>query len=389
MQQSHRNSHPGGSRASKDGNDPRWTSHRRHDQEHGSFSPRGQVQASNAVLLESISDSPFGPEWSSWLHSVGGDLDLDGSLNEGLGMSFDPAPSYVPTPPDTALTPDATWRDFLDAPKSESDFAGALNLENPFSLQRKHYQPTPSSQAQVSPNTSSLLSSPERSRCSCLQQLVQLVYHLEDLQYAHTGSPSIDSVLHGVRKAQAPWKRLMQCSHCRSNYDTEVFLLFAMSIRTLLSSVQVLYTAYQNASQDLQTAPSSATVSPPESTAESEEFSVSVSVGNYELVAEEKSLALGLMIRNALRSIAAAFVYLWERTDQSIPLSHLRDTHRTAGVSPGSCVNCDSNGLLQRLRQYPLDLSHLGAEDVRSLLDHLQTTMRTLEGLQRQNEKHV
>jgi hypothetical protein len=203
--------------------------------------------------------------------------------------------------------------------------------------------------------------------------------------------PSIDSVLHWVRDAQEPWKTLMQCCQCQSNYDQEVLLLFAMSIRTLLCSMYALYAGNLQDARNLQVTSSlSISSTPPPSAAStssvpdrqigSDERDLRVSVGSYQLTEEEKCLTLGLMIRNALRSIAVALEYLCEKTDKFIGGSFCQqDAHGSSCSSPGRTSKGALIELLERLRQSPLELGHLKVEDVGSLLHNLRTTMEALK----------
>nr|WHS04493.1 transcription factor [Phaeosphaeriaceae sp. CF-150626] len=130
--------------------------------------------------------------------------------------------------------------------------------------------------------------------CSCLQQLIKLIYQLEDLRYSHATGPAIDAVLEGVKLAEAPWKVLMQCSHCH-NKDTykEASLLFSMSIRILLASIQKLSTGHL----------------PSEFTS-----TIAVSIGSFSLPDDTKQEVIDTVIRKALQAIAVALVHLWERT---------------------------------------------------------------------------
>ncbi|OTA83719.1 hypothetical protein M434DRAFT_36661 [Hypoxylon sp. CO27-5] len=86
---------------------------------------------------------------------------------------------------------------------------------------------------------------PRLSHCSCLQQQVQLVYQLGELQFSHTGGPTLNIFLSEVQLAQGSWNYLMKCDRCQSRENLkEVFLLFATSIRILLSLFQQLNTSY-------------------------------------------------------------------------------------------------------------------------------------------------
>lgn len=157
--------------------------------------------------------------------------------------------------------------------------------------------------AESSLKTASSSSGRELAECTCLQQHVQLVFELGDLQDHHLSSiPTADRILHGMHMALPPWKRLMHCSRCKGcDNQTEVFLLFATSIRILLSSLQRLK------------------VSPSPENSALLHCELPVSVGSFELSGEMKTEVIEGAIRRGLQHITRAVVFLWERVGRPQP----------------------------------------------------------------------
>ncbi|POR33735.1 Thiamine repressible regulatory protein thi1 [Tolypocladium paradoxum] len=217
----------------------------------------------------------------------------------------------------------------------------------------------------------------EPSRCSCLQQQVQLVYQLGDLQFSHAGGPAVDCVLQGVQLAQGPWKGLMHCNRCQSqDSQKEAYLLFAMSIRILLSSVQKLNESLH---------PVDASHEAARRRAFSEASNVGVSVGNFELTGEAKAEVIGVAIRRALQNITSALLHLWDRTGRPKPLS-VADlgnsnsrSRNNAPESPISILSSISTESQKSHHPSSLSSTNLGAEDIGSLLNTLQCTMQALK----------
>ncbi|KAL7626428.1 hypothetical protein AAE478_003200 [Parahypoxylon ruwenzoriense] len=206
-------------------------------------------------------------------------------------------------------------------------------------------------------------SNPKPVRCSCLRQQVQLVYQLEELQYSHAGVPSVDSALKGVQLAQKPWRGLMQCSWCQGqDGQKEVLLLFAMSIRILLSVVQKLDASVRHADVSLHKAA----------------MGVRVSVGSFELTGEAKAEVISMAIRKALQNIKSALLHIWERTG--------RPRLPTASVaSSSSSGRSSSNGsrsalsILTSNSADPQKSTNQNAEDIKAFLSILQRIVQVLQ----------
>lgn len=223
--------------------------------------------------------------------------------------------------------------------------------------------------------------------CSCLQQQAQLVYRLDELKQSHDQNPTIDSVLQGVQLAHEPWQALMRCRQCtcrpprhaQATEVKEVFLLFAMSIRTLLCLLR-----------------------------QSSRSRVGVSVGSsyLELSGQFKAQVMDhLLSREALQSITTALRYLQEHTGRPKHLppspgpveelgsssSHASGGGNSSSSSSNNTWESAANGMLfssassNEQHQMPLFRrqtlllpAHLGADTVASLLDTLQCTMQAM-----------
>ncbi|KAI1206363.1 uncharacterized protein F4807DRAFT_439801 [Annulohypoxylon truncatum] len=213
----------------------------------------------------------------------------------------------------------------------------------------------------------------EPTHCSCLQQQVQLVYQLGDLQCSDAGNPTVDSVLRGVQLAQIPWKAIMECKRCqREEGQKEGFLLFATSIRILLSLFQKLNAISHSdgtfpESAGGQTFPFA--------------LDVEVSIGNFKLIGGTKEEVVRVVIRRALQSVTTALLHLWERVDRPRP-SPTTDQRGGGGTDAGPE---SSTNILTR-KETDLQESgssdfppNFGAHDIGALLNSLYAIMRAIK----------
>ncbi|KAF2134731.1 hypothetical protein P153DRAFT_392051 [Dothidotthia symphoricarpi CBS 119687] len=198
------------------------------------------------------------------------------------------------------------------------------------------------------------------SDCSCLQQLIKLLYHLQDLRCSHASGPAIDAVLIGVRLAEIPWKIVMHCGHCQNgDKHKEAYLLFSMSIRILLSSVQKLSSGL------FQTEVTS---------------NMAVSIGTFSLSGDAKSEVIEVAIRKALQAIAIALVHLWERTGRPRPTPTAdMGMGNSALLTPMSLFASISDETQRLLACHDLTSALSGTENTMSLLNMLQFIMKVTE----------
>ncbi|KAI0884109.1 uncharacterized protein GGS22DRAFT_194718 [Annulohypoxylon maeteangense] len=200
--------------------------------------------------------------------------------------------------------------------------------------------------------------------CPCLQQQVQLVYQLGDIQCSNAGTPTVDSVLRGVQLAQVPWKDMMECRWCQRKEDQkEGFLLFATSIRILLSLFQKL-----NSTSHKNDIVSETTMNQAFPFA----LDVEVSVGNFKLIGGAKEEVIGVVVRRALQSVTTALLYLWERVDRP-RLSPSADQRGGGGTdaTPGS-----SDSQERRRSDFP---PNFGTQDIGALLTSLYSIMQAIK----------
>ena len=141
-----------------------------------------------------------------------------------------------------------------------------------------------------------------------------------------------------------------------------------MSIRTLLSAVQ-----------------------------KSNAATIGVSVGSYELSGKTKTEVINVLIRGALQSITSALLHLQERTGRPRPLLPIADLSN-GNSSTINAADSPNNNLLTTLSQTDLHSSLQplrqtlrpsaanmgcvgtpGAENIRSLLNTLQSTMQAMK----------
>lgn len=195
---------------------------------------------------------------------------------------------------------------------------------------------------------------PKLERCSCLQQLAQLVYRLDDLRQSSERSVTIECALQGVQMAHRPWQNFMHCSYCGNLAEQrEEILLFAMSIRTLLSLLR-----------------------------QSTPASVGVMVGGYELSGTFKAKVMHELSREALQSITPALQHLQAQVKRQRNLEPV-------GVSPRHTSWDGANELIfdeveMQFRSYPLPLSR-GPDSITPLIDTLQSIMKVM----RHNEENL
>jgi hypothetical protein len=169
-------------------------------------------------------------------------------------------------------------------------------------------------------------------------------------------------VLEGVRLADGPWQVLMQCSHCQ-NRDTykESFLLFSMSIRILLASIQKLSGCLFEAANT---------------------STITVSIGTFSLPDDAKLEVIDTVVRKALQAIAVALVHLWERTGKprlNFPAEQDLNLNSGAPLSPISLFAGTSEDSQGPLACYDLASAFSGTKNTMPLLGTLQFLMKVTE----------
>lgn len=188
---------------------------------------------------------------------------------------------------------------------------------------------------------------PKLERCSCLQQLAQLVYRLDDLRQSSESSVTIECVLQGVQMAHRPWQILMHCSYCGNPAEQrEEILLFAMSIRTLLSMLR-----------------------------QSTPASVGVMVGGYELSGTFKAKVMHELSREALQSITSALKHLQAQVKRQRSLKPVEVGPRHTSWDATNEIIFDE--VEMQFRSYPLPLSKV-PDSITPLIDTLQSILKVM-----------
>lgn len=167
----------------------------------------------------------------------------------------------------------------------------------------------PSSSSTVTsgwPSSTAPVSTP---MCSCIQLHARLVYDLGTL--LHDKATDVERILTGVQLAQGPWQALLQCPwgrHCDNH--KEAFLLFSLSVRILLSSLQKVQSGVKALSQpgSSERGPAPMDVGLGSLAASSLALSgdldgTRVSVGGFEVTGETKLEVISVLIKGALESI--------------------------------------------------------------------------------------
>jgi hypothetical protein len=186
-----------------------------------------------------------------------------------------------------------------------------------------------------------------------------------------------------VQAAKTPWKSLMHCSSSSSSSSAsstsprhggqgqgagegenvvvvldeshrEAFLLFAMSIRILLSSVQRLNSAVMGGSgSPPPPLPTGMQSCPPHAHHHHHHHhsyhhhpggDVAVSVGSFELTGEAKAEIIGVVIRRALWAIGIALQHLWERAGRPVVGGRVGDGNNGGGGGGDNVKGTASDG---------------------------------------------
>ncbi|KAF1964888.1 hypothetical protein BU23DRAFT_629555 [Bimuria novae-zelandiae CBS 107.79] len=198
-------------------------------------------------------------------------------------------------------------------------------------------------------HSSGAAASPQANSCFCLQQHVQLVYQLSRLEENCSGineASNVEQVLGAMQSARGPWKALMKCNSCQTHDNQrEVFLLFAMSIRVLFTSVKKV--AIQ-ASNDPNIASTTSFNPLFRARGSSNESALPVRVGHFELTGSAKDNVIRLALRQALQNIQSALLHLRERTGNSRAYRlvekqatghQAKDTNKYILSSPRNAIN--------------------------------------------------
>ena len=185
--------------------------------------------------------------------------------------------------------------------------------------------------------------------CNCVQNHAELLCRLKELEQRHT-QPRLDVVLSSAQQALVPWKSVVDCRVCRHDDNQEVLILSAMSIRTVLRSLQSLCSEYYNSvvsGQDIYDQEGATTDIPD---------GMQSAIGMYEITGEERMAVKELLISRTLDKMKYTLACFKERLET---LSAKKN--KTATLSPSKrALSNQGNSDVERLHQGgPGDLDHL------------------------------
>ena len=210
-------------------------------------------------------------------------------------------------------------------------------------------------------NSSSYLAS--STTCNCVQNHAELLYCLKELEQRRA-QPRLDVVLSSAQQALVPWRSVVECRVCRHDGNQEVLILSAMSIGTVLLSLQSLCSEYHNGvisgqGYDQQ----GATIDVPDG--------MQSAIGIYEITGEERMAVKDLLISRILDKMKYTLACFKERLET---LNTKRD--KAAALSPKKrTISNLGNSDVERLHQGgPGDLDHLV-----KVWRNLDSTVQTLE----------
>ncbi|KAL9623134.1 MAG: hypothetical protein Q9160_002648, partial [Pyrenula sp. 1 TL-2023] len=200
----------------------------------------------------------------------------------------------------------------------------------------------------------------------------------EEIRNMVSAQPLIDCFLKGVQLANIPWKSLMQCARCLSqDIEKEVFLLFAMSIRILLSAAQRL-----NINIDPVDTSRKATAG----RAVSGACDVEVSVGTFVLTGAVKAEVIAVVLQQELRSVISALYHLCERASRSsqLPVAHLANTNSNSTGSAALKTYMDALSGIRTGSPKPTEhdsppLANLSSKDIGTLLEILHHATQAMK----------
>ena len=209
--------------------------------------------------------------------------------------------------------------------------------------------------------------------CNCVQNHAELLCRLKELEQRHA-QPRLDVVLSSAQQALVPWKSVVECRVCRHDDNQEVLILSAMSIRTVLRSLQSLCSEYYNSvvsGQDNYDQQGATTDIPD---------GMQSAIGIYEITGEERMAVKDLLISRTLDKMKYTLACFKERLET---LSAKKN--KSAALSPRKrTLSNQANSDVERLHQGgPGDLDHLVKvwRNLDSTVQMLERVLRSGNGL--------
>ena len=198
----------------------------------------------------------------------------------------------------------------------------------------------------ASTSQSSLASS---NTCNCVQNHAELLTRLKELEQRHA-QPRLDVVLSSAQQALVPWKSVIECRICRHDDNQEVLILSAMSIRTVLRSLQSLCAEYYNSVVSGQDADDQqrATTDIPDG--------MQSVIGMYEITGEERLAVKDLLISRTLDKVKYTLACFKERLETL----NAKKTATATLLPSKRPLPIQTNSDVERLHEGgPGDLDHL------------------------------
>ena len=200
--------------------------------------------------------------------------------------------------------------------------------------------------------------------CNCVRNHAELLYCLKELEQRHA-QPRLDVVLSSAQQALVPWRSIVECRVCRHDGNQEVLFLSAMSIGTVLRSLESLCSEYYNgviSGQDNYDQ-EGAIIDVPDG--------MQSAIGLYEITGEERMAVKDLLISRILDKMKYTLACFKERLET---LDRKKDKAAALSLRK-SMISDQSNSDVEKIHQGgPGDLDHLV-----KIWSNLDNTVQTLE----------
>ena len=209
--------------------------------------------------------------------------------------------------------------------------------------------------------------------CNCLQNHAELLCCLKELEQRHA-QPRLDVVLSSAQQALVPWRSVVECRDCRHDDKQEVLISSAMSIRTVLRSLQSLCSEYYNgvvSGQDNYGQQGATT---------NMSDGMQSAIGIYEITGEERMAVKDLLISRILNKMKYTLACFKERLET---LSAKKDRAAVSSQRKRTLANEGSSDVERLHHGGPGDLDHLVKvwRDLDSTVEMLEQALKNGNGL--------
>ena len=299
---------------------------------------------------------PFSDDLSSW-YNFG-----DFAASSPFMQQPSPTAAFFNEEPRSYSSVDSTYVSPASLFTNKRDVANLLEPSGSFGDMNRETNRTHNIAASTS--SSHLASS---TTCNCARDHAELLYCLKELEQRHL-QPRLDVVLSSAQQALVPWRSIVECRVCRHDGNQEFLFLSAMSMGTVLRSLESLCSEYYNgviSGQDHYDQ-EGAIIDVPDG--------MQSAIGLYEITGEERMAVKDLLISRILDKMKYTLGCFKERLEM---LETKKD--KAAALSLRTRMISDqSNSDVERIHQGgPGDLDHL-AKVWRKLDNTVQTLERVL-----------